>query len=1471
MAEASHPVRNNVVQVSTQEQRMMNKLFDSVSQMESRLSSTDANLLVTKQGLDEFSDKLDSEVQVIKSMLTQLTKMGANDSRSDAQEVEHSVNLPETRNDSVNHLVGASFRESMASIATERSRESLIAPQPLPSFDGNPEKAATWLREYEMACTLNWWKDAEMIRGVGRCFSGDAKNWLLHRYMPDLTSGSVTWLHFKEEFCKAYFRNSDRLRLYDKIRNYNQKDERLSAFFNSMVALCHDYDPDMGEKDIITHFTRGVKSNYRSVITMCCFLKPNCSLKELECAIRQMEDEENWDRLRHINDRSGRWKFSKTSNKVTSQSQATDVQDNTTTASTESNVSNRIICYNCLKLGHRVGECDQPKDVSRIKMNAQRLQKRKKKVVGVIEEGEIQTRREETCEWNMIPESIHDGKSGDPGESSTSLTEDELCDLYAQGIQINHVGKNKIQGPNVDCVIKGRFYKAQVDTGAYTSVMSEKIRDELELPIIALSDTLVKMANEAIEVPVGWVEADVKFKNIEMKIKFLVLKNVTNILIGNDFLENHRALIDYGNRKCQLFPSVNHIGCYKEIPTIANIVEEFDDVFAKDRADVGCIHDAVHSINTGDCPPIQQRYYRVTPWEKEVIDGLLEEMLTGGIVVESKSPWSSPAVLVAKKDHHTRFCIDYRKLNAVTLDDPYPIPRIEDALDLLEGCRYFSALDVAAMYWHVKLSPEDQVKTAFIIPQGLFEFTRMPFGLKNAPATAARIMNKVLAGLNYVDCFIYFDDIIIFGRTKEEHDTRLKKVLTRLREYNVKLRQHKCDIGKESIDYLGYHISHQGISPSENNIASVLAIKKPNNVGSLRRFLGLCSYFRRFIKNFASLAQPLYALLKKDAKWVWNEKQSSCFAELKGMITRKPVLACYRTEGAVEVHTDACDHGIGAILYQEQENGEMKPVSYISRSLKSAEKNYGITEKECLAIVWSLQYLRHYLYGRTFVVITDHCGLCWFMSNGRVNSRLTRWSIKLQEFSFVVKYRSGKLHEDADCISRDSIEVENDHENLGTTSSVKSVEENDKIRHLQKSDEFCIKTCKLLDDSSLSKRKKNRLRKKFTIHDGIVYRCRGKSLLPVIPKDLQIKILEEMHKGSLGGHFGMSKTYEKLKIRVYWQNMMKDVRNFVRSCHDCQVRKPYLKPAKGFLIPIKVSCIAFQDISLDLLEMPLSESGFRYVVVINDRLTKIAVAEAIKTCTSHDIITVLYDSWILKFGTPLTLITDQGPNLMSEEFQSFLLRCNIKHTPTTPYHPQCDGQTERFNAYLGDVLAIYSKNHPQLWDLHLAEVLFAYNTTPHTSTKVSPFFLAFGQEARLPIEGELNIQRGWTQEDDRLDSLRDARRIAAETINKAQQISKKYYDEKKMEANFKVNDLVVLKTVRLKKGKNKKFINRYKGPYKICRRLSPVTYEIVNLRGRQSKNIVHCSKLKPYHEYYSFKLSADEEEEAFDDFGALLA
>ncbi|UYV80120.1 K02A2.6-like [Cordylochernes scorpioides] len=377
----------------------------------------------------------------------------------------------------------------------------------------------------------------------------------------------------------------------------------------------------------------------------------------------------------------------------------------------------------------------------------------------------------------------------------------------------------------------------------------------------------------------------------------------------------------------------------------------------------------------------EQRPYRVSPAERRVIQSEVKKMMETKIIRPSSSPWASPVILVRKKDGSLRFCVDYRRLNKITKKDVHPLPRIDDALDTLSGSRYFSTMDMRSGYWQIEVDDKDREKTAFITPDGLYEFNVMPFGLCNAPATFERMIDNVLRGLKWDMCLCYLDDIVVYGSIFKEHLTRLYKVLRCIQQAGLCLNYKKCHFASRQITILGHVVNEFGTQPDPEKVKAIVHFPKPRNISETRSFLGLSSYYRRFIKSYANKSRPLNSLLKKDEKFIWGEEQDESFRILKQELGSSPVLGHFIEGAETHVHTDASGYGLGAVLVQIQNDAE-RPIAYASRTLTKAEKNYSTTEKECLAVVWALGKFRPYLYGRPFTVVTDHHSLCWLKPPG---------------------------------------------------------------------------------------------------------------------------------------------------------------------------------------------------------------------------------------------------------------------------------------------------------------------------------------------------------------------------------------------------------------------------------------------------------------------------------------------------------
>lgn len=431
-------------------------------------------------------------------------------------------------------------------------------------------------------------------------------------------------------------------------------------------------------------------------------------------------------------------------------------------------------------------------------------------------------------------------------------------------------------------------------------------------------------------------------------------------------------------------------------------------------------YDARHQIHELEgSRPVTSHPHRLSPEKRAASSVFTKELLEAKIIKRSSSPYASPIVLAKKKDGTWRFCVDYRKLNRQTIPDKFPLPRVDDILDSLGGNLFFSSMDLASGFHQIPIDPAHTHKSAFITHEGLFEFIRMPFGLTNAPATFQRTMNMVLAGLNWVECLCYVDDVLVYSKTAREHLETLDRIFTRLEEAGLSLKLSKCSFMAPEVEYLGHIVDRHGTRPNNKNTDAIRKFPVPNDVLAIQRFNGLCNYYSRFIPNFAVLREPLVNLTRKGVVWEWTEEHQNAFDTLVKHLTETPLLAHPDFEKPFEVTTDACNYGLGAVLTQINEDGSRQPIQYISKTLSRAERKWATRELEALAVVWACEVFRPYIGGKEFTVRTDHQSLKWLM-DAQTPGRIARWAIRLQEFlpGMKLEYLKGEDNPVADALSR---------------------------------------------------------------------------------------------------------------------------------------------------------------------------------------------------------------------------------------------------------------------------------------------------------------------------------------------------------------------------------------------------------------------------------------------------------------------
>ena len=457
----------------------------------------------------------------------------------------------------------------------------------------------------------------------------------------------------------------------------------------------------------------------------------------------------------------------------------------------------------------------------------------------------------------------------------------------------------------------------------------------------------------------------------------------------------------------------------RQVEMLSGLLVENQDVFVGLDGQVGRTGVVKHTIHTQGARPIKKPPRRFADCQRKVIEQEVNTMLERGIIRESDSPWASQVVLVAKKDGSVRFCVDFRHLNEATEKDAYPLPYISDCIDALHGAQWFSTLDLASGYWQVEVEAQDRPKTAFVTRRGLYEFNVMPFGLSNAPATFERLMEKILRGLQWETCLVYLDDIIVLGKTFEESLDNLETIFSRLREAGLKLKPSKCELMAEKVAFLGHVVGRDGIQCDPSKIEAVKEWHVPTTVTEVKSFMGLAGYYRKFIKNFSKVAEPLNHLTKKVEEFRWTESCQGAFDELKTKLTEAPIW-CYpsREEGDLFIlDTDASDVGVGAVLSQVQD-GEEKVIAYASKTLSPSQRKYCVTYRELLAVVLFVKQFRHYLLGRKFKIRTDHVSLKWLMRFRDAEAMVGRWVLYLSSFHFEIEHRKGLNHGNADALSR---------------------------------------------------------------------------------------------------------------------------------------------------------------------------------------------------------------------------------------------------------------------------------------------------------------------------------------------------------------------------------------------------------------------------------------------------------------------
>ena len=913
------------------------------------------------------------------------------------------------------------------------------------------------------------------------------------------------------------------------------------------------------------------------------------------------------------------------------------------------------------------------------------------------------------------------------------------------------------------------------------------------------------------------------------------------------------------------------------------VIKKHIAAFSLSPNDLGQTDQVSHKIDTGDSVPIRQHPRRMSNKQKVEVDKLVDEMCADGIISPSKSPWSSPIVLVKKKDGCFRFCVDYRAVNNCTKKNSYPLPRVDESLDQLSGCGYFTTLDLKAGYWQIPMSQGDKEKTAFTCHKGLFEFNVMPFGLANAPATFQHLMRIVLNGIEWNGVLAYLDDIIVYARTFDAHLQHLDALLSRLTAHGLKLKPSKCNFLKTEVNFLGHVVSKSGVSCDPDKISCIVNWPTPVNVKDVQKFLGLASYYRKFVKDFAKLAAPLYDITKNSPKsFCWSKECNDVFVFLKNALTTAPVLKYPDFSKSFIVDTDASNTAVGCVLSQVHDGLE-HPVAYASRALNKVERNYSTTRKELLAVVHALQKFRCYL-DQPFLLRTDHASLRWLWQAKDTYGQCARWFELLAEFDFKLVHRAGAKHQNADALSRlpnvneqcDAekcpFEVDENYSTTHATSckqisaidmseccgwtsmNVSAAQQNDE--HLSVVLDWIRKghrpQAKEMKTMSSEVRHYWSMFGEISLHHDCLYRKHEDHLMTeryqlLVPSALQADVMESLHQSAHGGgHLGIERTAQKISERFYWPRWRSDVDQFCTECAMCDQRKQPPKRPKAPLVPSS-ELEPMERIEIDVLGgLPTTNSGNRYILVACDMYTKYMQAWPMRTQTAQETALTLYNNWLTVHGVPQRIHSDQGGNFESLLFKELIQLMGCAKSRTTAYHPEGNGGVERNNRTIISMLKNYVQRDAQTWDLSLSAICATYNASRHEETGVSPHFLLTGRDLRLPadlISGKPSFAPSTHVISDLQDRMTFVHEAVKSRLEKRRASMKQRYDQGASASTYEVGDVVMLKSTVLNTNEPRKFHMPYNGPYRVVEVLPPVNYVIENMH-KTCRKVVHFNRLK---------------------------